>query len=95
MQILDYNHRIETQLCHDVMWGGEGGIGGIRRHNPAKAKTEGKVTTIKEGFNDHAVVLPNGCTITINESGEVYLQEDGGAQKKLRNRDALQKCLIT
>jgi hypothetical protein len=94
MQILDYNNGTETQFCQDEMWGGCGDFGGSHTSS-AKVKTDGKVTTIKQGFNDHAVLLPNGCTITINESGEVYLQEKGGAQKKIRNKDALQKCLIS
>jgi hypothetical protein len=94
MQILDYNHHIETQLCQDEMWfGGCGDFGGTCSSS-AKATSDDKVTTIKQGFNDHAVLLPNGCKVIIYETGEVYLQEKGGAQKKLRNKDAVEKFVI-
>lgn len=96
MNILDYNQSNMMRHCHEIMF--DDGLctyysGGSRRHR-SKVQTSGAETTCKEGFNTHSLKLPNGCVIEVKESGEVYMREDGGQAKKIRNKDSLQKLLV-
>jgi hypothetical protein len=101
MHILDYNQSNMMRACHEIMF--DDGLctyysGGSRRHRPSaeqsKVQTSGNETTCKDGFNTHSLKLPNGCVIEVKESGEVYMREDGGQAKKIRNKDSLQKLLV-
>jgi|TARA_R110002126_G_C10490909_1_gene504508 hypothetical protein len=100
MKILDYNQNITARHCHEIMI--DDGVcthysGGTRgRSSPpqSKVQTSGNETTCKDGFNTHSLKLPNGCVIEVKESGEVYMREDGGQAKKIRNKDSLQKLLV-
>jgi len=97
MHILNYNQFIETQHCHEEFWGFGGEYSSSpmpATKPPVKASTSGKVTTLKEGFGEHAMKLPNGCTITTNDKGEVFLSEKDGAPKKIRNKDSVQNMLV-
>jgi hypothetical protein len=101
MNILDYTQNTMTRHCHEIMF--DDGFctyysGGSRRHKDAasrsKVQTSGNETTCKEGFNSHSLKLPNGCVIEVKENGEVYMCEEGGQAKKIRNKDSLQKLLV-
>jgi len=98
MNIIDYNAYTFNRQCHDIMI--DDGVctiysSGRHRDKPAsKVQTSCDETTISEGFNAHSIKLPNGCVINVHENGEIYLREDGGQAKKIRNKDSLQKLLV-
>lgn len=96
MFILDCTQHIsQTHKCDILVGDGYGGTYRRRRSTPPqKAETDGQKTTLREGFNAHSITMPNGCVITVNESGEVYMTEQGGAPRKMRHKDAVVKNMI-
>lgn len=89
MQILDYNSFIEQQFKCEA-----GYIGmGFSPPVPTPPKSN-NAKSLKDGFNEYVLELPNGCKIIAQESGEIYIQEEGKQPLKVRNKDALQNLLV-
>jgi|TARA_R110000868_G_scaffold391261_1_gene661198 hypothetical protein len=86
MHILDYNTFVETMHCQK------------RRRQRCDGACVGKKqdaqTSLRDGFNTYAVTLPNGCTVRMNENGEVHIAEKDAPFKKLRNADKIQQHLV-
>lgn len=91
MQVLDYNGYVEQQFkCEARCFGGSA----IRVPEAGPFPDVGHLKSLKDGFNEYVLELPNGCKIIAHESGEVFLQEEGKQPMKVRNKDALQNLLV-
>lgn len=92
MNILDYNYYHQHLLAEDEFFGFEGGYSGPPEHR--HVKTRGRQTNVKSGFNEHSFTFPNGCKITVQENGEVLIEEQNGSSKKVRLEDGISAHII-
>lgn len=74
----------------------EGGGGSTVSRQPSKSvvSLRGRETVLHEGFNEHSVVLPDGCEIKISADGTIKIAEPEGMSRKVRHKTSITQGLI-
>jgi len=91
MHLLNYNQFVETMHCCEARSLG----GNFSVRDAPDVSTSDEETILRKGFNTHSFKLPNGCVIEVYETGELFLSEQSGSAKKIRDKDTVQQHLIS
>lgn len=97
MFILHADEKFYTSRCEKIS--DEGGCT-ISRHStssaPSKpiARLHGNETVLSDGFNEHSVILPDGCRVRITKDGTIHVTEANGVPRKVRYGGEAAKNII-
>lgn len=94
MFLLHADEKFYTSRCEKIS--DEGGSSISRRSAPRKpaASLRGNETILSSSFNEHSVILPDGCRVNISKDGTIHVTEQDGAPRKVRYGEAAVKNII-